>query len=884
MTEQILSAGVYTSENDQSFYSQGGATTGLAVIGPTEKGAAFIPTDVTSYSQFTALFGSDSKASYTAQTVYNYLQAGNSVKITRVLGNGGWQYNSTKQLAAILSPASAGSAGTAASASYSTSSFVTSASLSLTLAGYSGRKVTFLGGIGYSAYGAFESETIKYFETSASSAANVQSFVEAVSRATSYTLVTGSYSGTAATFTLTATTVGTSGNSYQFGPTFAVYDFPSSVGTVTFGGGSAAIAAGSATIAAVLYPTQNDNVNVALNGIKATGSFQTFNIPLPGIYSKAGFSASMNPTSDLYITKVLGTSPSSEKGSVFPYLIFGNSLTASVNFSTSITTSVVYTTATCTFTSSNSSGYDHASTPWVLSDGGVRILKFHHRSDGFKSNRDVKVAIANIKKGSDATSYSTFDVQVRAWNDLDRAPSIIEQYTGVTLNPEAPNYIAKVIGDVYLTYDELQGKVIQNGDFPNVSNYIRVEVSAPVSTGTLQAQVVPNGYEAVYETIAGFSTYRLPAAVAINSNSSSLTYSGFDYSNADNLNYLNPIPFEAVVGNNTAFTLPANDNKFVLPFQGGNDGMNYVNIKKVGADIATDGTNVFGFDLSSAGAAGYVSYKKALDILSNNEEYKFDLMVLPGVIEQYHGAVTSYAQSTAEERTDCVYLRDLAGVNTPIAAAINVAAGLDSSYSAVYYPWVKVKDLGSSKDILVPPSVVVPEAYAYSDSVSAEWFAPAGLNRGILGVIDTRVRLSKPERDALYQARINPIAKFPNTGVVIWGQKTLQVRDTALNRINVRRLLIALREYISDVAKFFVFENNTVETRNKLVNQIVPYMETVQARQGLYAFRVQIDENLNTNDVIDRNQLVGKIYVSPAKSIEFILLEFNITSTGAIFQ
>lgn len=884
MTEQILSAGVYTSENDQSFYSQGSAATGLAVVGPAEKGAAFIPTDVTSYSQFTALFGSDSKASYTAQTVYNYLQAGNSVKVTRVLGNGGWQYNSTRQLAAILSPASAGSAGTAASASYSTASFVTNNYISFRIKGYDNRSVYFQGGPGQSAYTALESDTFKYFEMSGSSAGNVQSLMEAISRASSYLLVTGSYPGSGSTFSVSATTVGTSGNSYKFGPNFNVYSFPDSVGTVTFGGGSAAIASGSAVIAAVLYPTQNDNVNIALNGIKATGSFQTFNIPLPGIYSKAGFTASLNPTSDLFITKVLGTSPSSEKGSVFPYMVFSNDLSASVNYSTSITSSVVFTTATCTFTSSNSSGYDHASTPWVLSDGGVRIIKFHHRSDGFKSNRDIKIAIANIKKGSDTSTYSTFDVQVRAWNDLDRAPSIIEQYTGVTLNPNAANYIAKVIGDVYLTYDETQLKVIQNGDFPNVSNYIRVEVAEAVSTGTSQPQIVPNGYEAIYETIAGFSTYRLPAAIALNSNSSSLTYSGFDYSNVDNLNYLNPVPSEAVTGSNTSFSKPANDNKFVLPFQGGNDGMNYVNIKKIGADIATDGTNVFGFDLSSAAAAGYVSYKKALDILSNSEEYKFDLLVLPGAIEQYHGAVTAYAQSTAEERTDCVYLRDLTGVNTPIAAAINVAAGLDSSYSAVYYPWVKVKDLGSSKDVMVPPSVVVPEAYAYSDSVSAEWFAPAGLNRGILGVVDTRVKLSKPDRDALYQARINPIAKFPNTGVVIWGQKTLQVRDTALNRINVRRLLIALRNYISDVAKFFVFENNTVETRNKLVNQIVPYMETVQARQGLYAFRVQIDEALNTNDVIDRNQLIGKIYVSPAKSIEFILLEFNITSTGAIFQ
>jgi phage tail sheath protein FI len=140
------------------------------------------------------------------------------------------------------------------------------------------------------------------------------------------------------------------------------------------------------------------------------------------------------------------------------------------------------------------------------------------------------------------------------------------------------------------------------------------------------------------------------------------------------------------------------------------------------------------------------------------------------------------------------------------------------------------------------------------------------------------------DRDALYQARINPIAKFPNSGVVIWGQKTLQVKDTALNRINVRRLLINLRTFVSNTAKNYVFENNTDATRNKLVGDIVPYMENVQLKQGLYAFRVEIDDVLNTNDVIDRNQLIGKIYISPAKGIEFILLEFNIQPTGATFQ
>jgi hypothetical protein len=884
MTEQILSAGVYASENDQSFYSQGISTTGLAVIGPTEKGEAFVPVDVTSYSEFTALFGNNSKSNYTAQTVYNYLQAGSSVKVTRVLGNGGWQYNSSKQLAAILGPVTAGSSGSFASASYATSSFTTNAYITFRAIGNNGTVVTFDGGAGYSVYSAWETPTYKYFETSGSVAANVASLLSAISRAADDLQITGSYPGSGSYFSLTATSVGVGGNSYKFGPYYNVFEFPDSVGTVTFGGGAAPVASGSANIVAVLYPTCNDNPNVALNGLKPTGSFQTFNVFLPGVYDKAGFTASLDPTSDLFLTKVLGKDASTETGSVFPYLVFGNSLTASGNYSTSITSSMVFTSTACTFTSSNSSGYDHAKTPWVLSDGGIRLFKFHHRSDGFKSNKDIKVSIANIRKGSDSNTYSTFDVQVRAWNDIDSAPSILEQYIGVTLNPNSANYIGKMIGDMYSIYDETQSKVITYGDFANISRYIRVEVASGVSSGTNQTQIVPNGYEAIYEPIAGFGTNRLPAAVVINSTSASLTYSGFDYSSVDNHNYLNPVPSEAVTGSNTSFTVPTNDNKFVLPFQGGTDGMNYTIIKKVGAEIAADGTNVFGFDLSSNGAPGYAAYKKALDMLSNNEEYRFDLMVLPGVIEQYHGAVTAYAQSTAEERADCVYLRDLTGLNAPIATAVNTAAGLDSNYSAVYYPWVKVRDLGSSKDILVPPSVVVPEAYAYNDSVAAEWFAPAGLQRGVLGAIDTRVRLSKADRDALYQARINPIAKFPNTGVVIWGQKTLQIRDTALNRINVRRLLIALRNYISEVSKNFVFENNTVQTRNKLVNQIVPYMESVQTRQGLYAFRVQIDETLNTNEVIDRNQLIGKIYVSPAKSIEFILLEFNITATGATFQ
>lgn len=751
MTEQILSAGVYAYENDQSFYSQGTEQTGLAVVGPTEKGPAFVPVDVTSYSQFTALFGADGANSYVPQTVYSYLQAGNTAKVTRVLGNGGYSYGPGNHLAAIVS---------------------------------------------------------------------------------------------------------------------------------------------GSTIVAVLYPTKNASPAVGIDsGSSIGGTFNAFDLTFwgvsgSGVLGTGSLSASLNPTSATYISKVLGTDENYQTGSVFPYLLFGNFITgSSIAVSSAYTASIgslVFTTTNCVFTSSNPGGYDHASTPWVLSDSGVKLFKFHHRSDGFKTNKDIKVGIDNISQGLTPADYSTFDVIVRQWNDIDRAPSIIEQYVGVTLDPDAPNYIAKAIGDKYSEYSVPLAKVIQYGDFDNRSNYIRVEVDPGVADGALYPQLYPNGHEALYEPIAGFENNVLPAAVMLSSAAASSTFSGFDFANGDNWNYLNPIPSGASTGSNAVFTKPAGDNKFILPFQGGTDGMNITTIKKKGKDITA--SNLFGFDLSSTSAAGAGSYQKAINILSNVEEYNFDLLALPGVIEEYHSAVTLLAENMCEERTDAVYLRDLTGLNSTVVTAVSTAAGLDSSYSAAYYPWVKVKDLNSTKDIYVPPTVIVPQAYAYNDKVAAEWFAPAGLNRGGLGgAIDTRVRLTKADRDALYNGRVNPIAKFQTSGVVIWGQKTLQVRDTALNRINVRRLLINLREYISGVALNYVFENNTIATRNRLISAITPYMESVQSRQGLYAFRIQIDDTLNTNDVIDRNQLVGKIYVSPVKSIEFILLEFNITATGVNF-
>ena len=196
----------------------------------------------------------------------------------------------------------------------------------------------------------------------------------------------------------------------------------------------------------------------------------------------------------------------------------------------------------------------------------------------------------------------------------------------------------------------------------------------------------------------------------------------------------------------------------------------------------------------------------------------------------------------------------------------------------------QVLDPDTGGSVWVPASTLIPGVYAQNDSQAAEWFAPAGLNRGGLNqVIRASKKLSQSNRDELYQANINPIATFPNTGVVVFGQKTLQKRASALDRVNVRRLLIELKDYISQVADQLVFEQNTIATRNAFLSQVNPYLESVQQRQGLYAFKVIMDDSNNTADVIDRNQLIGQIYLQPTKTAEYILLDFNVLPTGATF-
>ena len=179
---------------------------------------------------------------------------------------------------------------------------------------------------------------------------------------------------------------------------------------------------------------------------------------------------------------------------------------------------------------------------------------------------------------------------------------------------------------------------------------------------------------------------------------------------------------------------------------------------------------------------------------------------------------------------------------------------------------------------------MIPSVYAFNDNVAYPWFAPAGTNRGIIATaIQTERILTQGNRDTLYQKNVNAIATFPNAGITVFGQKTLQKKPSALDRVNVRRLLIELKNYISQVADTFVFEQNNAITRNNFLSIVNPYLSTIQQQQGLTAFKVVMDETNNPPSVVDQNQLIGQIYLQPTRTVEFIILDFNILPTGATF-
>ena len=418
------------------------------------------------------------------------------------------------------------------------------------------------------------------------------------------------------------------------------------------------------------------------------------------------------------------------------------------------------------------------------------------------------------------TSSGTFSLVIRRGDDSNTNPIILESYNNLSLDPNQDNYIARVIGDTYFNYNSTENYLEISGSFPNRSRYVRI---SNVNTPT------PN-----YFNNAGIAKSEFTGSI--------------------------PAP-----GSGSANGSFAGGAGSIIPSGRVMNLYQYIN--------ATDSQGLVGAD-----------YNNMLNLLSNQDDYRFNVLLTPGITNATHASQTTTAINNTQGRGDSIYVLDPVAYGSGIADATQESNSRNTSYAAMYWPWLQTVDPDSGQNVWVPASTMIGGVYAYNDSVSEPWFAPAGINRGgLTNVIRPERKLSQSNRDSLYESNVNPIASFPGVGTVVYGQKTLQKQASALDRVNVRRLLIALKSYIGQVAQTLVFEQNTAATRNNFLAAVNPYLESVQQRQGLYAFKVVMDSSNNTPDVIDRNQMVGAIYLQPTKTAEFIILDFNVLPTGATF-
>lgn len=725
MSEVLISPGVFLQENDLSQITQGPIQVGAAILGPTVTGPVNIPTVVTSYSDYKAIFGAafvsggTSQEYLTSVAAANYFeQGGDSLLVTRV-----------------------------ASGSYTSATASVANSLS-------------------TASGSF-----------ASAALNVGSLTAAdTSSYTPFTIVDNS-------------------NNYIYVmPTDFGFDFNFYNSQIDYGyfspnaGLGYTLAQWSGSLASFIntYLTQELNITASVQGgnliISASSAGTSFN----GIkFYTGGWFGSDTGSMTLLGTLSGGSNPVNASAFTLETLSVGD----------------------------------------VMNNIGGTVTNGALPSG---SSANVRWEIANSDSGS-----GTFSLIIRRGDDYNNNKTVLETWTGLSLDPNQNNYIGFVIGDQYQVpvADEFGNYYLQTyGNYQNKSKYVRVKsVDYP-------------------------------------------TPSYFDAQGNPNPQYYTYLPTVGSGSVNGAFG-GANG-----PLYGcfGIASMNmYENIPTTTTD--TDANNIQGLRRSS--------YSVALSLLENKDAYRFNVIYAPGLTSQNATSQISSLVALAQERGDNIAVVDMVGYGQNITTVTTQASLYDNSYAATYWPWLQIRSRETGKLFYVPASTLIPAIYEYNDKVSAEWFAPAGLNRGGMGtVLQPERKLSINDRNTLYQGKVNPIANFPGVGTVVYGQKTLQRAASALDRINVRRMLIELKDTIGQIGESLVFEPNTQATRNKFLSQVNPYLETVQQRQGLFAFQVIMDETNNTPDVIDRNQLIGSIYLQPTRAAEFVYLNFNVLPTGTSFS
>ena len=749
MAETLISPGVLARENDQSFIQGQPVEAGAAIVGPAAKGPVGIPTLVTSFSEYQAVFGG---AVTSGSSEYTYLT---SISANNYFSQGGESLLVTRVVSGSFSGASSDRMYNEAESGV----IDTGASLSVDNGGEAGSA----GGYTVTPTGSLSGTGAELSIITSTDNGKLKGGADEL--LTSITANTSD--GVDNTYSLNPTT-----NGNGDGATLNVVVSSNEVSSIT------ATATGSGYEA-------GDILTIASGSIGGTADVE-ITLQAADLFVEVTSTTVTNGGSDFAVGEVL-TVAGGQIGSA-------TDLTFNALGAGDVINGVPFVLTT-------------------LSEGELMNNSGSEVGNGALASGSVDNVRWEIVSRN--TGSGLFSLVLRRGNDTHNNKSILETWANLSLDPKAPNYIEKVIGNTSysIVEDGSDSYVQSSGEYINRSKYVRV---------------------------------------------SAVNYKTPDYfDNAGNAKseYTSSLP---IVSSGS--------------FSGGE------------GKLFGSGAKFYDSIDSNIQGLGQLDYTASINLLSNKDDYRFNLLTAPGLNNSDHSTATSLLVSTAETRQDCIAVIDLDGYGTNIGTMIGNAAAFDSSYAATYWPWLQTIDPNTGQVVWVPASTMIPGVYAFTDASSDAWFAPAGLTRGALGnVTKAERKLTTTNRDSLYEANINPIATFPGSGVVVFGQKTLQKRASALDRVNVRRLLIQLKSFISQVADNLVFEQNTIATRNQFLGQVNPYLESVQQRQGLYAFKVVMDDTNNTPDVIDRNQLVGQVYIQPTRTAEFIMLDFNVLPTGAVF-
>lgn len=933
----FVSPGIYTSEKDLTFVAQSVGVTTLGLVGETLKGPAFEPILIGNFDEFKTYFGPSSPVKdgvgnpkyelpYVAKS---YLEESNQLFVTRVLGLTGYKPNKTFGIKTL------GGVSITLTGYTSTTGLTFDPVSGGTISGELSGKTSFDGSsitdyIEENFSGYTTGETGNWFvigRPDADDVAGLNASDEIISPLTGVNNESSNHEKEWYNVFFNSGLTITNVYSYLFvwnDDHFDVtrYEYTAELNSDYHDVVVAALRSRGSYIGQTLN-LEVTGSTVSISGSEIVGNpLGEFTLDVTGSTSGAkSFTCSLDITSTKFITKVLGSDVFDKNKSDFPlyvHEVYSNLLKSAFDkgLIRGLSTTIVEESDGNNFLGQ----WDTTISPMVVSEvrGGEvdDLFEVITISDGESANFQVKIMIQNIDLDS-----GDFDLIVRDFNDTDDNIVVLEKFTRCNMNPDLPGYVARKVGTSDGEY-ELRSRYIMlsmaenhpNDAFP--SGFKGFKNNSSFGSGNTLGGVI---YKTEYFDAGDVVSYEIDGTPVLSNGDKIrkvslglssqvgfdrdlLKYKGLDATTetfgfhlSKNASTITGTTFQC-----TPYDLEGVDKgklenissrKFTFAVFGGFDGWDIYRNVRTNGDGYIFGKNVYvsghttngGVFSSTFGNSDYYSYLQGIQTFANPEAVDINVFATPGINFLDHSSLVTQAIDMIEnDRADSLYVINSPNVSTADEVIDNLdSISIDSNYSATYWPWIQVRDGDNATQLFIPPTGEVLKNIALTDNVSYPWFAVAGYSRGLVNAIKAYKKLTLDERDDLYKNRINPIATFSDTGTIIWGNKTLQVRESALDRINVRRLLLRARKLISAVAVRLLFEQNDEQVRNEFLRLVNPILESIKKERGLFDFRVTVS---NDPEDIDANTLRGKIYIKPTRSLEFIDVEFIITPTGASFE